>query len=548
MLPVRKSTYEETCAAFQWNIPPVYNMAEDVCDRHARATPDNIALIHELGDGQVQTWTFGAVQRAANRVANMLAHFGVGQGDRVMVLLGQDPATAITHVACWKLGAVSIPTSVLFGADAVEYRLNDAGVKIVITNRANFPKVVEARLQSPTVTQVFVIDGEEPGAEPFWETAQKASDSFDTRPLTPDTPAFISYTSGTTGLPKGTLHAHRVLLGHMPGISYMLDFMPQQGDVIWSPADWSWLAGLMNILMCGWWCGMPVLTWRAPGFDPGEALRLMGRHKVRVAMLTPTMLKLIRQADSPHLSGVNLRAVVSGTEAVGRDLLDWATKALRVQVNEGFGQTECNVCIGNSWQVLEPRLGSLGKAVPGMTAAIVDDDGNVLPAGETGNIALRRGHPIMFLEYWNRPKATAEKYAGDWLLTGDMGATDAEGYFWYQGRGDDVITSSGYRIGPGEIEDALTRHPAVVMAAAVGIPDPVRTEAIKAFVVLGEGYEPSDELAEDIRQTVRSRLAKHEYPRAIEFIAQLPMTTTGKIMRRELRERERQKLAGQQQN
>lgn len=540
MLPERKNTYEETCAAFHWNIPPVYNMAEDVCDRHARATPDNIALIHELGDGQVQTWTFGAVQRAANRVANMLAHYGAGQGDRVMVLLGQDPATAITHVACWKLGVISIPTSVLFGADAIAYRMNDAGVKIVVTNRANYPKVAEARREAPGVTKVFVIDGEEDGAASFWDTAARASDHFDTKPLTPDTPAFISYTSGTTGLPKGTLHAHRVVLGHIPGISYMLDFMPQPGDVIWSPADWSWLAGLMNILMCGWWCGIPVLTWRAPGFDPDEALRLMGKHGVRVSMITPTMLKLFRQSNSPRLADVNLRSIVTGTESVGRDLLDWANSALRVRVNEGFGQTECNACIGNSWQVLEPRLGSLGKAVPGMTAAIVDAQGNPLPAGQVGEIALRRGHPIMFLEYWNKPKATAEKYAGDWLLTGDMGSMDEDGYFWYQGRGDDVITSSGYRIGPGEIEDALTRHPAVVMAAAVGVPDPVRTEAIKAFIVLAEGYAPSDALADEIRETVKTRLAKHEYPRTIEFITQMPMTTTGKILRRELREREKQ--------
>ncbi|GGC62475.1 acyl-CoA synthetase [Chelatococcus reniformis] len=542
MLIERKQTYEEMCAAFRWRIPAAYNIAHDVSDRHVAATPDRVALIHERADGTVETYTFLAVQHAANRLANLLRHVGVGQGERVMILLGQDPATAIAHLACWKSGIVSIPTSILFGADALLYRLNDAGAKVVITNRENYAKIAEIRDQAPSLETVLLVDGDDVGAQSLWAGAERASDRFDTLSLTPDTPAFISYTSGTTGLPKGTLHGHRVLLGHMPGVEFMLDFFPQPGDITWSPADWSWLAGLMNILMPGWFAGVPVLTWRASSFDADEALRMIAKHQVRTAMLTPTMLKLMRQSGSPHLRDVKLRAVVSGSEAVGKDLLEWANGTLGLHINEGFGQTECNMAMGNCWQVLPPRLGSLGKAVPGQAAAIVDDAGEELPPGTTGNLAFRRGHPAMFLEYWKRPEATAEKYAGDWMITGDMATMDGDGYFWYQGRGDDVITSSGYRIGPGEIEDALVRHPAVVMAAAIGVPDPVRTETIKAFVILAPGHAPSPELADDIRKTVRSRLAKHEYPREIEFIDAMPMTTTGKILRRELRERETAKI------
>jgi len=538
MLINKRDNFADICREFQWRLPDTYNLAYDVCDRHAELRPDSIALIQETPHG-VRNFTYKDIQIYANKTANYLRHLGLKRGDRVMILLGQDPATAIMHVACWKAGLISTPTSVLFGAEAIAYRLQDAGIRALITNTANYPKVMEAREQAPDLHAVILTDGAGPGAHDYWSEIDRASDSFDTLPLTPDTPALISYTSGTTGLPKGTLHAHRVLLGHMPSMEVALDFFPHPDDIMWSPADWSWLAGLMNVLMASWFVGIPVLTFRATSFDPEQAMDLMGRHNVRTSILTPTVLKLLRQAPRASLEKARLRAILSGSEAVGKELLEWSSEALGVRVNEAFGQTECNVPMGNSWRVLGVRSGSLGKAMPGHEAAIVDDDGNVLKPGERGNLAFRRGHPVMFLEYWKQPQATASKYVGDWLLTGDLAYMDEDGYYWYQGRGDDVITSSGYRIGPGEIEDALTRHPAVAMAAAIGVPDPVRTETIKAFIVLARGVTGSDALADDIREMVRTRLARHEYPREIAFVDALPMTVTGKILRRELREQER---------
>jgi acetyl-CoA synthetase len=541
MLITRADTYEEVYAAFHWRLPQRYNIAHDVCDRHA-SDPAKLALIHERPDGGIDRYSFRQIQGFANQFAHVLQQQGLQRGDRVMLYLGQHPATAITHVACWKAGLVSVPTSILFGVDALEYRLQTCGAKVLVTDRANYPTVAAAQALVPSVQQVFLIDGAESNALPFWETLARASDQFATLSLHPDDPAFLNFTSGTTGWPKGALQGHRSMLGHMPGFEFLYDFFPQDGDVMWSPADWAWLAGLMDVLMPSWFHGKPVLTYRAASFDPEEAYRLMGKHKVRAALLTPTMLKLMRQVPDPlSRFDVKLRTVISGGESVGKELLDWSSRTLGVQVNEGYGQTECNLVLGNCGLVLKPKPGSLGRALPGHVAGIVDDQGVPLPAGEVGHIAFRRPDPVMLLEYWNNPKATAEKFAGDWLLTGDLGLCDEDGYFWFRGRADDVITSSGYRIGPSEIEDALARHPAVAMAAVIGVPDPVRTETIKAFVMLAPGHLPSEALAEEIRLSVRARLAKHEYPREIEFVDKLPMTTTGKILRRELRAREREK-------
>jgi acetyl-CoA synthetase len=294
----------------------------------------------------------------------------------------------------------------------------------------------------------------------------------------------------------------------------------------------------MDVLMPAWFCGRPVLTYRNTTFDAEEAFRLMGKHGVTTSLLTPTMLRRMSQVKDPRRRhGLQLRAVASGGESVGRETLEWADGALGVRVNEAYGQTECNLVLGNCSEVLPPKPGSLGRAMPGHVAAIVDEQGNELAAGEVGQIAFRRPDPVMMLEYWRNPQATQDKFAGDWLLTGDLGRCDEDGYFWYLSRADDVITSAGYRIGPGEIEDALNGHPAVAMSAVIGVPDPVTTESIVAYVVLRPGQLGDAALSEAIRESVRTRLARHECPRRIEFVEALPMTATGKIMRRALRER-----------
>jgi acetyl-CoA synthetase len=539
----RMQTYEQLCASFRWDIPARYNIASDVCDRHA-ADPAKVALIGEGADGKVWQMTFRDVQRKANKLANFLLSIGLAKGDRVMLLLGQNPWTAIGHVACWKAGLVSVPVSALFAADAVAFRLGHVAARVLITDLANLPTAVRAREQAGAAVRIFVIDGREPEAETLPDAIEPARDTFTNVDTAADDPAFLNFTSGTTGNPKGALQAHRSMLGHLPGAEFCLDFFPQPHDLMWSPADWSWLAGLMDVLMPAWYHGVPVLTFRAARFDPEQAFAMIGRHRVRTALLVPTMLRLMRQVPDPvGRFGANLRAIYSGGEPVGKELLEWSAEVLKMPINEVFGQTECNLVLGSNASVMPIKPGSIGRAVPGHVAAIVDDAGQTLPPGATGHIAIRRPDPVMMLEYWHNAEATRDKYAGDWLITGDLGVCDEEGYFWFQGRADDVITSGGYRIGPAEIEDALVRHPAVVIAAAIGVPDPVRTESIKAFVIVKDGFPAGPQLAEDIRGFVREHLAKHEVPREIEFVEALPMTNTGKIQRRKLRDAERAKLA-----
>jgi acetyl-CoA synthetase len=535
--------YEQLYRSFRWKIPARYNIAADVCDRHAR-DPGKVALIGVGDDGKTREMTFREVQRKANQLANLLVSLGLVRGDRVMLLLGQNAWTAIGHVACWKAGLISVPASTLFATDAITYRLNAVGVRIVITDMTNLPTVKKARLLAPAVEHVFLVDGAGPSAPSLPGALETARDSFENVDTAADDPAFLNFTSGTTGNPKGALQAHRSMLGHLPGIELGLDSFPQPGDCMWSPADWAWLAGLMDVLMPAWFHGVPVLTFRAPRFDPEQAFAMMGRHRVRTALLTPTMLRVMRQISDPvRRYGIDLRAIISGGESVGKDLHEWANDTLGAPVNEMFGQTECNLVLGSSGSIMPIKPGALGRAVPGHIADIVDEHGQPLPTGAIGNLAFRSPDPVMMLEYWQKPEATRSKYAAGWLITGDLARCDEDGYFWFHGRTDDVITSAGYRIGPSEIEDALARHPAVVMAAAVGIPDPMRTESIKAFIILKEGIAPSEALVENVRGFVREHLAKHEVPRDIEFVSALPMTTTGKILRRELREIERIKAA-----
>jgi acetyl-CoA synthetase len=539
----RGETYDEVYNAFKWKIPERYNIANDVCDQWAD-DPGRIALIYEDAQKQVHTYTFGDIRRYANQFANTLLAKGLQRGDRVMLLLAQDPECAIGHVACFKAGIVSSPTSVLFGPDAITYRLNDSDAKAVVTDSANYPKIQAVRAACPNLEHVFVVDGEPDGAENFWTAIADADDTFTNVDTAADDIAWISYTSGTTGMPKGSVQPHRLLLGHMPSLEFIYDFFPQDNDVLWSPADWAWMAGLADILLPGWFHGCTVVATAMKGFEVEEAYRILDQHKVTLALLTPTMLKLMRQVPDPLARyELKLRAALSGGESVGKELLEWADRELHIKINEGFGQTECNVILGNNGNVFPIKPGSIGRPTPGTICAIIDDDGNELPPGEEGHIACKRPHPVMLLEYLNKPEATRDKFIGDWLITGDAGHMDEDGYFWFHGRADDVITSSGYRIGPGEIEDALLKHDAVQMAAAIGVPDPVRTEIIKAFVIPAPGVTPSEELANELRESVKSRLAKHEVPRLIEFVDSLPMTTTGKIMRRELREREKQAAA-----
>jgi acetyl-CoA synthetase len=378
----------------------------------------------------------------------------------------------------------------------------------------------------------------------FWDTLEKGSPEFQPVKTKADDPALITYTSGTTGPPKGALHAHRTLLGHLPGVEFPHNFFPRDDDFFWTPADWAWIGGLIDVLFPSWHHGIPVLAHRAQKFDPEEAFHLLAAYGIRNAFMPPTALKLMRQVKDPqNRHSYRMRSIGSGGETLGAELLDWGREVMGLTINEFYGQTECNLIVGCCADIMEIRPGSMGRAIPGHVVDVIDVQGNPVKEGTVGEIAVKRPDPVMFLEYWRNPEATRSKFIGDWLLTGDLAKKDADGYFWFNGRKDDVITSAGYRIGPAEIEDCLMKHPAVALVAAVGIPDELRTEIVKAFVVPKADVIPGTDVAEDIKSFVKTRLAAHEYPREVEFVKELPMTATGKIIRRELKKMEMERKA-----
>jgi acetyl-CoA synthetase len=521
-------SWEAMRANFRWPRIRRYNIAHEICEKWAKAEPDRVALKYLRPDGDLAKYSYAELSRASARLANALRARGVERGDRVAILLPQTPETTLTHIACYKIGAIALPLFTLFGEDGLIFRLKDSAAKALITDAANLEKVLRIREDLDTLQIIYSIDHREKGVRGFWQDLGKARDRTEIAKTSPDDPAFLSYTSGTTGPAKGALHGHKVLLGHLPGAITHHDFAPQPGDCFWTPADWAWLGGLGNVMLPSLALGVPLIAHRMAKFDPDKAFWLMNELEVRNSFLPPTALKLMRSAGGE----ARLRSVGSGGEALAPDLLDWGEDALGVTINEFYGQTECNLVLGNASSIMCPKPGSTGKAVPGYDVRILDAKGRPLPPGEEGEIAISRGGASMFLGYWGRPKKTEEKFSGRWMLTGDLGHMDEEGYVFFSSRTDDVITTSGYRVGPSEVEHCLNGHPDVVMAGVIGVPDPVRTEAIKAFVVLKEGRAlDTDALV----QHVRTRLSPHLAPRDIEAIDALPLTASGKILRRQLR-------------
>jgi len=405
-------TYDDARRAFRWDIPARYNIGVDTADKHvATGDGDRLALIYERENGDIERYSFRDIARQSNRFANLLLAQGIRPGDRVGILLPQRPETAIAHVAVYKAGMVAVPLFTLFGPDALEYRLADSAARALITDTVSLEKLAGIRARLPQLTCLFVVDGAGTEAGPAIDVRQAietASDRFAPRDTAADEPALIIYTSGTTGPPKGALHAHRVLLGHLPGVEMPHEFFPQPDDLFWTPADWAWIGGLFDVLLPAWHHGVPVLAYRFRKFDPEEAFALMARHGVRNVFVPPTALKLMRQVPHPlQRHPFVLRSVGSGGETLGAELLDWGRAHLGLTINEFYGQTECNLVVANCAGIMAPRPGSMGRPVPGHDVAIVDEGGNVLPAAVEGEIAIRRPDPVMFLRYWNNPEATA---------------------------------------------------------------------------------------------------------------------------------------------
>lgn len=543
--------YAEVHAGWRWNVPADFNIGQACCGRWATDRA-RFALYWEDEGGARLALTYWDLQQQANRLANAFRAAGIARGDRIALILPQRPETIVTHLAAYGLGAVIVPLSFLFGPEALEYRLVNSAAKIAVVDRQSLPNLAPIRDRLRGLTHVLGVDDADSAGVTAWQRFVDGQPrSFEPVTTGPRDPALLIYTSGTTGPPKAALMPHSAILGNLPGFIHSHDGYPLPGDLFWSPADWAWTGGLMDALLPALYFGQPIVGYRGR-FDPETAFRLIERYQVRNTFLFPTALKLMMKAypRPKEAFDVDLRSIMSAGEAVGTAVFEWARDALGVTINEMFGQTEMNYIVGNSHTLWPAKPGSMGRAYPGHRVAVIDDGGNEVSRGEPGDVAVNRiapdgtPDPVFFIEYAGDPEGTRKKFSGDWCRTGDVATMDDDGYLWYQGRADDVFKAAGYRIGPSEIENCLVRHPAVANAAVVPSPDEVRGNVVKAFVVLAPGHEPGRELEDDLARHVRRYLAPYEYPKEIEFVDALPMTTTGKVQRKVLRDRERERKLG----
>ena len=551
--------YAEAYAAFRWHVPERFNLADVCCARWARKTPDAIAIRYENERGERRDLAYAELDAQAARLAAALRQHGVAAGDRVALVMPQRIETAVAHIALYRIGAVAMPLSMLFGPDALEYRINDSGARIALADESGIDNVLAARPQCPQLATVIAVGAAEGRGDADWRSLlEKAAPAVELVATRADDPAVLIYTSGTTGPPKGALVPHRALLGNLPGFVCSQNGFgfasagEQEPAVFWSPADWAWTGGLIDALLPTLYFGRQIVAFHGR-FAPESALALMARHRVTHTFLFPTALKAMMKAVPEPRSryDLKLRAIMSAGEAVGDAVFAWCRDALNVTPNEMFGQTEINYIVGNCAPLWPARPGSMGRPYPGHRIALLDDDGRECARGTAGDVAVHRRDvhgdldPVFFLGYWQRDDATAAKFTGDrddsWCRTGDTAVMDDDGYLWYQGRSDDMFKAAGYRIGPSEVENCLVKHPAVLNAAVVPKPDSERGAVVKAFVVLAAGHLPSRDLEHELQAHVRGKLAPYEYPKEIEFIDALPMTTTGKVQRRVLRLREAEK-------
>lgn len=536
--------YDEIYTSFRWEVPERFNVFEACCRRWAD-DPARVALIVEDDAGHCVRHSYAELRAAAERLCGALRELGIGAGDRVAVVLPQRFETVVAHMAIYRLGAVAMPLSILFGPDALEYRLRDSAAGVAIVDASAFAAVGAVRPACPDLRRLIAVDmpEQETDAVIAWGALlERDADAMPAAETLATDAAVLIYTSGTTGPPKGALMPQQALLGNLPGFVASQNGFPRENDVFWSPADWAWTGGLMDVLLPTLYFGRPLVGFRGR-FSPERAFELMARHAVTNTFLFPTALKAMMKAfplPREHFA-LHLRAIMSAGEAVGGTVFDWCRNALGVIVNEMFGQTEINYIVGNSHEAWPARAGSMGRPYPGHRVAVIDDAGVPVASGDIGEVAVNRfdihgdPDPVFFLGYWKNPRATEGKFSGDWCRTGDLATCDADGYLWYKGRADDVFKAAGYRIGPSEVENCLVRHPAVANAAVVPKPDPDRGAVVKAYVVLAPGHEASAQLVEALQAHVRGQLAPYEYPKEIEFIESLPMTTTGKVQRRVLR-------------
>jgi len=564
--------YASVHQGFGWKVPKNFNIAQVCCGRWA-ADADaarRVAIVEHGTEGQHRPWTYAQLQQAANRLSQVLTRLGVQRGDRVAIVMPQRFETAVAYMAVLQMGAVAMPLSMLFGPEALSFRINDSQARVAICDEAAVGAVLQARPDCPGLQTLIGVGQAAVQADLDYDTALAAeSGRFKPVSTRAEDAAVLIYTSGTTGNPKGALIPHRAMIGNLTGFvcsQNWFGFDPFKADrpskaVFWSPADWAWTGGLMDALLPSLYFGRPIVAFNGR-FSPEAAFEILHSHGVTHTFLFPTALKAMMKAvpDAKTRYRLQLQAIMSAGEAVGDAVFAYCQQQLGVTVNEMFGQTEINYVVGNCARLWPAKPGSMGKGYPGHRVAVIDEAGEICPAGTPGEVAVNRfdvhGHPdpVFFLGYWHNDPATQAKYTGDWCRTGDMAVADEDGYLWYQGRTDDMFKAAGYRIGPGEIENCLVKHPAVANAAVVPKPDKDRGALVKAYVVLSpdalvkrqraaSSAQFEDEVRQSLQSHVRALLAPYEYPKEIEFIEQLPMTTTGKVQRRVLRLQEEARAA-----
>ena len=574
----RNDAYEAVHAQFAWQVPEIFNIAEACCGRWARspAHQNQTAIVTHVGSNlPSQTWSFQDLQSAANLLSQQLQEKGVKKGDRVAIVMPQRFETAVAYMAVLQMGAVAMPLSMLFGPEALAFRVQDSEASVALCDEVSGPVLIALQAQCSSLKTVWQVPVQL--AKPLQKT--KRSAVFKPVVTLAEDPAVLIYTSGTTGNPKGALIPHRALIGNLTGFVcsqnwFGFDPRPNKAApqnalpkgsnaVFWSPADWAWTGGLMDALLPSLYFGRPIVAYNGR-FSPELAFEILDQHQITHSFLFPTALKAMMKAVAHPRQKYRLvlQGLMSAGEAVGDAVFAYCRDELGIVVNEMFGQTEINYVVGNCHIFWPPKPGSMGRGYPGHWVAVIDEQGEVCKPGEPGEVAVsrydRHGHPdpVFFLGYWKNDKATEDKFTKHWCRTGDVAIQDKEGYLWYQGRTDDMFKAAGYRIGPGEIENCLVKHPAVVNAAVVPKPDADRGAVVKAYVVMSPEFVSQRQQSQnvqafeqhviaDLQRHVKGLLAPYEYPKEIEFIEQLPMTTTGKVQRRFLRleEERRAKLA-----
>jgi acetyl-CoA synthetase len=539
-------SYEQLRDAFEWEVPDTFNIAQYICDRWAN-DKNRVALYWEDAAGNERTYTFWQTRQIANRFANELTDAGVGRGDRVGVNLPQKPETLFAHLAIWKLGAVSVPLSTLFGPDALSFRLDNAGATACVIDEENVDTLREVTSDVPSLTQAYTVGDVDArdGETDFWSAIDGQSTDFEAVTTGPDDDALLIYTSGTTGNPKGVMHGHRVLLGHLPmfvSTFFNMEDPAEPENILWSPGEWAWILMVWTLLSPLYY-GTAVMAYDDGQFDPEAQFRLIEKYGLTHGFIPPTAMRMMQNSVEDPAEQYDLKSVkvlAGGGEALTPSLVDWAESTFGdVTIHQTYGQTEADVCIGACTALTEFKYEAIGPAAPGHDVRIVDPDTAepTVTRGEVGEIAVRfEGNPVCMKEYWKRSRKTDEKIRNGWLLTEDLGMQDEDRFFTFKSRKDDVIISAGYRIGPEEIEECLATHEALADAGVIGVPDDEGGEVPKAFIVTADGYDASEGLCERLRDHVKDQLAKYEYPREIEVIDELPKTVTGKVRREDLRE------------